>query len=96
MPSNAFFCNENKVRSLVLNKSKINQNTLIKLKFFLWPNYRLEDFACMNRYWFDTNNGSRFSMVRVHMYPQFKKELSRVLEKSEIGIDFIYRTLLRI
>nr|YP_009756608.1 hypothetical chloroplast RF19 [Broussonetia luzonica]QCA41234.1 hypothetical chloroplast RF19 [Broussonetia luzonica] len=69
MPSNAFFCNENKVRNPVLNKSKINQNTLIKLKFFLWPNYRLEDFACMNRYWFDTNNGSRFSMVRVHMYP---------------------------
>nr|UVW82995.1 Ycf1 [Ficus pumila]UZS91858.1 hypothetical protein RF1 [Ficus pumila] len=96
MPSNAFFCNENKVRSLVLNKSKINQNTLIKLKFFLWPNYRLEDFACMNRYWFDTNNGSRFSMVRVHMYPQFQNELSRVLEKSKIGIDFIYRTLLRI
>nr|QKY64320.1 hypothetical chloroplast RF19 [Broussonetia kazinoki] len=69
IPSNAFFCNENKLRSPVLNKSKINQNTLIKLKFFLWPNYRLEDFACMNRYWFDTNNGSRFSMVRVHMYP---------------------------
>uniref|UniRef100_UPI0030DFA659 hypothetical protein RF1 n=1 Tax=Streblus asper TaxID=648879 RepID=UPI0030DFA659 len=80
MPSNAFFCNENKVRSPVLNKSKINQNTLIKLKFFLWPNYRLEDFACMNRYWFDTNNGSRFSMVRVHMYPQFKNQLNHVLE----------------
>nr|QNS23255.1 hypothetical chloroplast RF19 [Broussonetia papyrifera] len=69
IPSNAFFCNENTLRSPVLNKSKIKKNTLIKLKFFLWPNYRLEDFACMNRYWFDTNNGSRFSMVRVHMYP---------------------------
>nr|YP_009490316.1 hypothetical chloroplast RF19 [Myriophyllum spicatum]AWH11759.1 hypothetical chloroplast RF19 [Myriophyllum spicatum]QNA48141.1 hypothetical chloroplast RF19 [Myriophyllum spicatum] len=39
-----------------------------KLKVFLWPNYRLEDLACMNRYWFDTNNGSRFSMVRIHMF----------------------------
>nr|QXE45990.1 hypothetical RF19 [Haloragis erecta] len=39
-----------------------------KLKVFLWPNYRLEDLACMNRYWFDTNNGSRFSMVRIYMY----------------------------
>nr|YP_009659213.1 hypothetical chloroplast RF1 [Antiaris toxicaria]QCQ82431.1 hypothetical chloroplast RF1 [Antiaris toxicaria] len=96
LPSNAFFCNENKVRSPVLNKSKINQNTLMKLKFFLWPNYRLEDFACMNRYWFDTNNGSRFSMVRVHMYPQFKDQLNRVLEKSEIRIDFIYHTVWRI
>nr|YP_010360798.1 hypothetical chloroplast RF1 [Dillenia turbinata]UNQ85758.1 hypothetical chloroplast RF1 [Dillenia turbinata] len=45
---------------------------LIKLKLFLWPNYRLEDLACMNRYWFDTNNGSRFSTLRVHMYPQLQ------------------------
>nr|YP_010228176.1 hypothetical protein RF1 [Dalbergia cochinchinensis]QHD47418.1 hypothetical chloroplast RF19 [Dalbergia hupeana]QHD47584.1 hypothetical chloroplast RF19 [Dalbergia cochinchinensis]QZJ47176.1 hypothetical protein RF1 [Dalbergia cochinchinensis] len=37
--------------------------------FFLWPNFRLEDLACMNRYWFDTYNGSRFSIVRIHMYP---------------------------
>nr|YP_009689905.1 hypothetical protein RF1 [Pentadiplandra brazzeana]QEG53929.1 hypothetical protein RF1 [Pentadiplandra brazzeana] len=44
---------------------------LIKLKFFLWPNFRLEDLACMNRYWFNTNNGSRFSIVRIHMYPRF-------------------------
>nr|YP_009532662.1 hypothetical chloroplast RF19 [Cecropia pachystachya]AYA73058.1 hypothetical chloroplast RF19 [Cecropia pachystachya] len=82
MPLNGTFCNENKVKSPVLNKRKRDKNTLIKLKFFLWPNYRLEDFACMNRYWFDTNNGSRFSMVRIHMYPQFKNELTRVLKKS--------------
>lgn len=48
---------------------------LIKLKLFLWPNYRLEDLACMNRYWFDTNNSSRFSVLRIHMYPQFKTHL---------------------
>lgn len=48
---------------------------LIKLKFFLWPNYRLEDLACMNRYWFDTNNSSRFSVLRIHMYPRFKTHL---------------------
>nr|QXE45741.1 hypothetical RF19 [Glischrocaryon aureum] len=46
-----------------------NNKQCEKLKVFLWPNYRLEDLACMNRYWFDTNNGSRFSMVRIHMYP---------------------------
>nr|YP_010398166.1 hypothetical chloroplast RF1 [Perrottetia racemosa]UQK92976.1 hypothetical chloroplast RF1 [Perrottetia racemosa] len=59
----------------VLDKSKHldrDQNKLIKLKFFLWPNYRLEDLACMNRYWFDTNNGSRFSMIRIRMYPRVK------------------------
>nr|YP_010528446.1 hypothetical chloroplast RF1 [Paraquilegia microphylla]UXW65261.1 hypothetical chloroplast RF1 [Paraquilegia microphylla] len=48
----------------------VDTNKLIKLKLFLWPNYRLEDLACMNRYWFDTNNGSRFSMLRIHMYPR--------------------------
>nr|YP_004072518.1 hypothetical protein ColaC_p079 [Corynocarpus laevigatus]ADO60366.1 hypothetical protein [Corynocarpus laevigatus] len=76
---NTAFYNANKVpnRSQVLDKNKRQhldryKKKLIKLKFFLWPNYRLEDLACMNRYWFDTNNGSRFSMVRIHMYPQFK------------------------
>nr|YP_010928843.1 Ycf1 protein [Tetrataxis salicifolia]WKK47806.1 Ycf1 protein [Tetrataxis salicifolia] len=56
--------------SEVLDKSKREKNKLIKLKFFLWPNYRLEDLACMNRYWFDTNNSSHFSTVRIHMYPR--------------------------
>nr|YP_009669043.1 Ycf1 protein [Galphimia angustifolia]QCW94042.1 Ycf1 protein [Galphimia angustifolia] len=46
-----------------------DKKKLTKLKLFLWPNYRLEDLACMNRYWFDTNNASRFSMVRIHIYP---------------------------
>nr|YP_009480154.1 Ycf1 [Euonymus hamiltonianus]AVY52423.1 Ycf1 [Euonymus hamiltonianus] len=45
---------------------------LIKFKRFFWTNYRLEDLACMNRCWFDTNNGSRFNMVRIHMYPRLK------------------------
>nr|AUG62387.1 Ycf1 [Alnus maritima subsp. oklahomensis] len=71
-------CNGNKVTNfdqVLLNKRKNldrDKNKLIKLKFFLWPNYRLEDLACMNRYWFDTNNGSRFTMTRIHMYPRLK------------------------
>nr|YP_010715332.1 hypothetical protein RF1 [Myricaria rosea]WDE23705.1 hypothetical protein RF1 [Myricaria rosea] len=47
-----------------------DQIKLIQFKLFLWPNYRVEDLACMNRYWFNTNNGSRFNMLRIHMYPQ--------------------------
>nr|YP_010698626.1 hypothetical protein RF1 [Corylopsis multiflora]WCH58701.1 hypothetical protein RF1 [Corylopsis multiflora] len=71
---NPVFCNVNNVKncSQFLDENKDldrDKKKLIKLKFFLWPNYRLEDLACMNRYWFDTNNGSRFSMVRIHMYP---------------------------
>nr|YP_009051616.1 Ycf1 [Salix interior]AII01963.1 Ycf1 [Salix interior] len=59
----------------IIDKSKRfnrDKNKLIKLKLFLWPNYRLEDLACINRYWFDTNNGSRFSMVRIHICPRLK------------------------
>uniref|UniRef100_UPI0030E3D11C hypothetical chloroplast RF1 n=1 Tax=Dipodium ensifolium TaxID=2594493 RepID=UPI0030E3D11C len=75
---NLRFCNENKIRKCgkFFNEDKhININTdrkyFLKFKSFLWPNYRLEDVACMNRYWFDTNNSSRFSMSRIHMYSQF-------------------------
>nr|WRH36566.1 hypothetical chloroplast RF1 [Euchresta japonica] len=72
------FSNENKVNNCcqVLAKNKYfdkkKKKNLINLKLFLWPIYRLEDLSCMNRYWFDTNNGSRFSIVRIHIYPQLK------------------------
>nr|UIX52221.1 hypothetical chloroplast RF1 [Cymbidium lancifolium] len=74
---NPRFCNENKIRKCgkFFNENKhinTDRKNLIKFKLFLWPNYRLEDVACMNRYWFDTNNGSRFSMSRIHMYSQFR------------------------
>ena len=74
---NPVFCNENNIKNWgqFLDESKHldrDKNELIKLKFFLWPNYRLEDLACMNRYWFDTNNGSRFRMLRIYMYPRSK------------------------
>ena len=59
--------NNIKNRNPVLDKNKH-----FKLKFFLWPNFRLENLACMNRYWFDTNNASRFSMVRICIYPRLK------------------------
>nr|YP_010891401.1 Ycf1 [Sesbania tomentosa]WJK72924.1 Ycf1 [Sesbania tomentosa] len=69
--------NENKVNNCcqVLDKNKDldrEKKKLMNLKLFLWPNYRLEDLACINRYWFDTYNGSRFSLIRIHMYPRLK------------------------
>nr|YP_009558502.1 hypothetical chloroplast RF1 [Doona zeylanica]AZZ06599.1 hypothetical chloroplast RF1 [Doona zeylanica] len=75
MDRNPVFCNDVKNCGQVLNKSNrlaSDKKKLKKLKFFLWPNYRLEDLACMNRYWFNTNDGSRFSMLRLHMYPRVK------------------------
>nr|YP_009568330.1 hypothetical chloroplast RF1 [Plumbago auriculata]YP_009568342.1 hypothetical chloroplast RF1 [Plumbago auriculata]ADD30921.1 putative RF1 protein [Plumbago auriculata]QBE86612.1 hypothetical chloroplast RF1 [Plumbago auriculata]QBE86624.1 hypothetical chloroplast RF1 [Plumbago auriculata] len=78
---NAVFCNGNKVKTCgqFLDERKDldrDKKKLMKFKFFLWPNYRLEDLACMNRYWFDTNNGSRFSMLRIHMYPRLKNSFT--------------------
>nr|YP_009390696.1 hypothetical chloroplast RF19 [Litchi chinensis]ARV87159.1 hypothetical chloroplast RF19 [Litchi chinensis] len=72
---NSVFYNNVKKSVPILDKSKDlarKKNKLIKLKFFLWPNYRLEDLVCMNRYWFNTNNGSRFSMIRIYMYPRLE------------------------
>nr|YP_010494358.1 Ycf1 protein [Lactuca inermis]UWM97305.1 Ycf1 protein [Lactuca inermis] len=71
---NTLVYNDNKIKkwSQFLDENQdfdIKKNELIKFKFFFWPNYRLEDLACMNRYWFDTNNGSRLSMLRIYMYP---------------------------
>nr|QCL17975.1 hypothetical chloroplast RF19 [Geosiris aphylla] len=72
---NKKFCNQNNIRNCgqFLNEEKhlnTDTNKLMKFKFFLWPNYRLEDLACMNRYWFDTDNSSHFSLSRIHMYPK--------------------------
>lgn len=71
---NPVFCNEKNSSQVLGDSNHLDReiNQLMKLKFFLWPNYRLEDLACMNRYWFDTNNGSRFSMLRIHLYPRLK------------------------
>nr|YP_001123173.1 Ycf1 [Olimarabidopsis pumila]A4QJZ0.1 RecName: Full=Protein TIC 214; AltName: Full=Translocon at the inner envelope membrane of chloroplasts 214; Short=AtTIC214 [Olimarabidopsis pumila]BAF49998.1 hypothetical protein [Olimarabidopsis pumila] len=51
-----------------LDKDKKN---LINLKSFLWPNFKLKNLACMNRYWFNTTNGNHFSMIRIRMYTRF-------------------------
>nr|QUB02230.1 hypothetical chloroplast RF19 [Gibasis geniculata] len=70
-------CNKNNIRNSqkFLNEDKhfnTDQKKFIKCKLFLWPNYRLEDLACISRYWFDTHNGSRFSMLRIRMYPRLR------------------------
>nr|YP_009577507.1 Ycf1 [Nymphoides crenata]AZA07095.1 Ycf1 [Nymphoides crenata] len=76
LDKNPVFCKENnrgqfwnKSKHFERDKNELEKNELIKLKLFFWPNYRLEDLACMNRYWFDTTNGSRLNMLRISMYP---------------------------
>nr|YP_010964583.1 hypothetical chloroplast RF19 [Hedysarum campylocarpon]WNM89238.1 hypothetical chloroplast RF19 [Hedysarum campylocarpon] len=69
--------NESQIKNscqVLAKKKDLDRETkkLMNLKSFLWPNYRLEDLACLNRYWFDTHNGSRFSILRTHMYPRLK------------------------
>lgn len=48
---------------------KVEMNENKRIKRFIWSSYRFEDLACMNRFWFGTMNGSRFSMLRFRIYP---------------------------
>lgn len=50
-------------------KVGIGMNETKIIKRFVWSSYRFEDLACMNRFWFGTMNGSRFSMLRLRLYP---------------------------
>nr|YP_009912501.1 hypothetical protein [Bartramia pomiformis]QLJ53783.1 hypothetical protein [Bartramia pomiformis] len=77
---NLLYLNKNKILNLDKSFVKKDENKPIKLqkiqdenqnltiKHFLWPSFRLEDLACVNRFWFNTNNGSRFTMLRIRMY----------------------------
>nr|YP_009242913.1 Ycf1 [Echinochloa frumentacea]YP_009242927.1 Ycf1 [Echinochloa frumentacea]YP_009332400.1 Ycf1 [Echinochloa colona]YP_009332414.1 Ycf1 [Echinochloa colona]AHL29595.1 hypothetical chloroplast RF19 [Echinochloa crus-galli var. crus-galli]AHL29609.1 hypothetical chloroplast RF19 [Echinochloa crus-galli var. crus-galli]AMQ99165.1 Ycf1 [Echinochloa frumentacea]AMQ99179.1 Ycf1 [Echinochloa frumentacea]API68088.1 Ycf1 [Echinochloa colona] len=51
---------------MVVNREKDSSDFLVPENIL-----SLQDLAFMNRYWFDTSNGSRFSMLRIQMYPQF-------------------------
>ena len=48
---------------------KIGLNKNKKIKRFIWSSYRFEDLACINRFWFNTLNGSRLSLLRFRLYP---------------------------
>uniref|UniRef100_UPI0030FE9D4D Ycf1 n=1 Tax=Keteleeria hainanensis TaxID=418983 RepID=UPI0030FE9D4D len=54
---------------LMERNQHLSADTTQIIKRFLWPSYRLEDLICMNRYWFNTNDGSRSAMLRIRMYP---------------------------
>lgn len=43
------------------------------IKRYLWPSYRVEDLACMNRYWINTTNQARFSTLRIRIYPNLDR-----------------------
>jgi len=62
-----YFLKENKQKQIKLYKFQ-DPNKKLTIKHFLWPSFRLEDLACINRFWFNTTNGSRFSMLRIRMY----------------------------
>ena len=58
---------DNKKKQTKLQKIQ-DQNKNLTITHFLWPIFRLEDLACINRFWFNTSNGSRFNMLRIRMY----------------------------
>jgi hypothetical protein len=64
---NKYFVGKDEEKPIKLQKSR-EENQNLTIKHFLWPSFRLEDLACVNRFWFNTNNGSRFTMLRIRMY----------------------------
>nr|QYB21847.1 hypothetical protein RF1 [Microbiota decussata]BBN66748.1 hypothetical protein [Microbiota decussata] len=57
-------------QGLMKKNEQLIVDTRQKIRRFLWARYRLEDLICMNRFWWNTNNGSRSVMLRVRMYPK--------------------------
>lgn len=51
-----------------LDKYKKSYSNQI-IKRYIWPTYRIEDLACMNRFWISTANQGRFSSLRIKTYP---------------------------
>ncbi|KAH9295889.1 hypothetical protein KI387_039477, partial [Taxus chinensis] len=49
---------------LIEKDEHLSIDTREKIRRFLWPRYRFEDLICMNRYWWNTNDGSRSVMLR--------------------------------
>ena len=65
---NKDFLKKNSQKKIKSNQI-LNENPDLIIKRFLWPSFRLEDLSCINRFWFNTNNGSRFTMLKIRMYP---------------------------
>ena len=61
----------NSTINLSADLEEVSSNQLINR--FIWPTHRVEDLACMNRFWFGTVNQGRFSNLRIRMYPKLKK-----------------------
>nr|UWK23981.1 hypothetical chloroplast RF1 [Lemmaphyllum carnosum var. drymoglossoides] len=40
-----------------------------EIKRFMWPSHRLEELACTGRFCFSVTTGSRFTMLKLRMYP---------------------------
>nr|WKR35202.1 Ycf1 [Pleurozia subinflata] len=60
---------KNSSKKMKVQDAKIGMNKNKIIKRFIWPSYRFEDLASINRFWFSTMNGSRFSMLRFRIYP---------------------------
>nr|QVX31703.1 conserved hypothetical chloroplast protein Ycf1 [Goniophlebium amoenum] len=40
-----------------------------EIKRFMWPSHRVEELACTGRFCFNVTTGSRFTMLKLRMYP---------------------------
>nr|QYB22864.1 hypothetical protein RF1 [Widdringtonia nodiflora]BBN67108.1 hypothetical protein [Widdringtonia schwarzii] len=79
-------------RDFLNKKERLILDARQKIKRFLWPRYRFEDLICMNRFWWNTHNGSRSSMLRVRMYPKLENDNNHI----QNGLDFLKKSLISI
>nr|YP_010437782.1 hypothetical protein RF1 [Hydnora arabica]USN93630.1 hypothetical protein RF1 [Hydnora arabica] len=49
------------------NYNKLRKESC-KFKKYIWPYFMFEDLACINRYWFNISNGSKFNILRLKQY----------------------------
>jgi hypothetical protein len=59
----------NKKLCLVLEQNQNSFQSRQKIVRFLWPTHRLEDLACINRFWMGATQQSRFSLLRIQNVP---------------------------
>jgi hypothetical protein len=58
----------------IRSSTKLNIRSSTKLiRRYLWPTYRAEDLACMNRCLINTANQARFSSLRIRLYPNLRE-----------------------
>ena len=67
--ANSLYTNDSKFRMSYKESGSIKESRRKEARRFLWPIHRLEDLACINRFWIGSGDQSRLNTLRIKMYP---------------------------